>query len=484
MNKYDGLARIILTNIGGKDNVVSLTHCITRLRFTLKDEGKANSEILENTDGIMKIIHSGGQYQIVIGQTVGDVYSAVVDIGRLSNKAEMETSAGDEKKSIFSQFVSIVTAVFTPMMGMLCACGMLKGFMALAVSMGWLTRTSGAYLLWYNAGDALFYFLPVIIAYTSAKKFGLSEITGLMIGLTMCYPALTNLAGDTPLGTLLGQNFFQTFFGLPIVLPPNNRYTSTVIPAILAIWAASKLEKWLKRVIPAVVRNFMVPFFAMVLMIPVTFVVVGPISSLLASFLSSVTLTIYSFAPWLEGMVLGGIHQLLVIFGLHWCYSPLRYNNFATLGYDTLITPNFCAPFCQMAAVLAVMLKTKEKNTKSLCAPAAISALFGVSEPCIYAINLPRKLPFICASIGAAAAGTCVGLMQIKIFSGGTGIFALANFIDTETGSMTGMFQMAGCIVLGVAVSFVLTMLFYKDKVKTVTEKDRAALTADMEANA
>lgn len=285
-----------------------------------------------------------------------------------------------------------------------------------------------------------------------------------MIGLTMCYPALTKLAGETALGTLLGQDFFQTFFGIPIILPSNNSYTSTVIPSILAVWAASKLEKRLKKVIPAVVRNFMVPFFTLVVMIPVTFVVVGPISSLLATFLSSFTLTIYGFAPWLEGMILAGIHQTLVIFGLHWCYSPLRYNNFATLGYDTLITPNFVAPFCQMAAVLAVMIKTKEKNTKSLCAPAAISALFGVSEPCIYAINLPRKLPFICASIGAAAAGAFVGLMQIKIFSGGTGIFALANFIDTETGSMTGMIQMAGCILLGIAVTFVLTMILYKDK--------------------
>lgn len=476
MNKYDGLARIILTNVGGKDNIVSLTHCITRLRFTLKDESKVNTEILENTDGVMKIMRSGGQYQIVIGQKVGDVYDAVVEVGHLANKAEMETSNAGEKKGIFSQFVSIVTAVFTPMMGMLCACGMLKGFMALAVSLEWLTKTSGAYMLWYNAGDALFYFLPVIIAYTSAKKFGLSEISGLMIGLTMCFPALTKLTGDTALGTLLGQDYFQTFFGIPIVLPSNNAYTSTVIPAILAVWAASRLEKWLKKVIPAVVRNFMVPFFTLAVMIPVTFVVVGPISSLLATGLSSITLTIYGFAPWLEGMVLGGIHQLLVIFGLHWCYSPLRYNNFATLGYDTLITPNFCAPFCQMAAVLAVMIKTKEKNTKSLCAPAAISALFGVSEPCIYAINLPRKIPFICASVGAAIAGTCVGLMQIRIFSGGTGIFALANFIDTETGSMTGMIQMAGCIVLGIVATFILTMIFYKDK-------EKAALKAEMEAD-
>ncbi len=484
MNKYDGLARIILTNVGGKENVVSLTHCITRLRFTLKDESKANTEILEQTDGVMKVMRSGGQYQIVIGQTVNDVYDAVVEVGHLDSKAELETSNAGEKKSLFSQFVGIVTAVFTPMMGMLCACGMLKGFMALAVSLGWLTKGSGAYLLWYNAGDALFYFLPVIIAYTSAKKFGLSDISGLMIGLTMCYPALTSLAGDTPLGTLLGQKFYQTFFGLPMVLPSNNKYTSTVIPAILAVWVASKLEKWLKKVIPAVVRNFMVPFFTLVVMIPAVFVVIGPISSLLAAFLSSFTLAIYSFAPWLEGLVLGGIHQTLVIFGLHWCYSPLRYNNFATLGYDTLITPNFVAPFCQMAAVLAVMLKTRDKNVKGLCAPAAISALFGVSEPCIYAINLPRKLPFVCASIGAAVAGAVVGLLQIRIYSGGTGIFALANFIDTETGSMTGMIQMAACILLGIAVTFVLTLLLYRNKEKKLTAKDRAALAADSEANA
>lgn len=482
MNKYDGLARIILQNVGGKDNVVSLTHCITRLRFVLKDEGKANTSILEQTDGIMKVMQSGGQYQIVIGQTVGDVYDAVVEVGHLASKAQVETSSAG-KQSPFSQFVGIVTAVFTPMMGMLCACGMLKGFMALAVSMGWLTRTSGAYLLWYNAGDTLFYFLPVIIACTSAKKFGLSTISGLMIGLTMCYPALTSLAGDTPLGTLFGQNYYQTFFGIPIILPSNNAYTQTVIPAILAVWAASKLEKWLKKVIPAVVRNFMVPFFTLVIMIPLTFVVVGPISSLLASFLSSITLTIYSLAPWLEGLVLGGIHQTLVIFGLHWCYSPLRYNNFATLGYDTLITPNFVAPFCQMAAVLAVMIKTRDKSAKSLCAPAAISALFGVSEPCIYAINLPRKIPFVCASVGAAIAGAVVGLLQIRIYSGGTGIFALANFIDTQTGSMTGVFQMAGCILLGVALSFLLTLVLYRDKDKQLTANDKAALAADAEAN-
>ncbi len=483
MNKYDGLARIILTNVGGKSNVVSVTHCITRLRFKLKDESKANTEILENTDGVMKVMKSGGQYQVVIGQTVGDVYAAVMDIGKFSSGGGAAETGGseeaEEKKGIFSSFVGIVTAVFTPIMGMLCACGMLKGLCAAAVSLGFLTKGSGAYLLWYYAGDALFYFLPVIIGWTSAKKFKLNEITGLMIGLTMCVPTLTSLATRDVIGTFLGNDIYINFFGIPIILPTNNSYAQTVIPVIVAVFVASKLEGWLKKVIPTVVKSFLVPFFTLVIIIPATFVVIGPITSWLSSGLSAFTLTIYGIAPWLEGMILGAIHQTLVIFGLHWCYSPLRYNNFATLGYDTLITPNFPAAFCQGAATLAVYFKTKNNNTKGLCASSFISTIFGVSEPAIYAINLPRKLPFICASIGAACSGFVIGLLQIKIFSGGVGVFALTNFIDTETGSMTGMIQMACCILLGMAVSFILTMLLYKEKAPAKkTDAEVAALEA------
>lgn len=471
MGKYNGLAHIIITNVGGKSNIKGLTHCITRLRFTLKDESKANTEVLENTDGIAAVIKSGGQYQVVIGTHVADVFDDVVSVGKLGalvTAGEGENGEKDdapaERQGLFSSFVGIVTSVFTPMIGMLCAAGMLKGFCAAAVSLGWLSNTDGAYLFWYNAGDALFYFLPVIIGWTAARKFKLSELTGIMIGLILCVPALTGLGGMDTIGQFLGMDYKLTFFGIPVILPANNSYTQTVIPVIVAVWAASKVEGFFKSVLPAVVKSFLVPFFTLIVIVPATFVVIGPITSSLSSILASITLAVYGVAPWLAGALLGLAHQTLVIFGLHWAYSPLRYNNFATLGYDTLITPNFPAAWTQGAAAMAVYFKTRDSKAKGLCVSSFISTIFGVSEPAIYSINLPRKVPFACASVAAGIAGALVGMMQIKIYSGGVGIFALANFIDPATGDMAGVLHMALCIVVGMVASFLLTMIFYREK--------------------
>lgn len=470
MNKYNGLAHIIITNVGGKSNIVSITHCITRIRFRLKDESKANTDILESTDGIAKVIKSGGQYQVVIGTHVADVYDAVVEVGKLSQKTEnsQEDEGGvEEKTGLFNGFISIVTSVFTPIIGVLCAAGMLKGFSAAAVALGLLAKSDGAYLFWYNAGDALFYFLPVVIGWTAARKFKLSELTGIMIGLIMCLPALTSLGNRDVLGTIFGLDYKLTFLGIPVVLPANDSYAQTVIPVIVAVYVASKIEAWFKKRLPAVVKSFLVPFFTLAIIIPALFVVIGPITSGLSNILASVTLSIYNVAPWLEGLILGCIHQALVMMGLHWAYSPLRYNNFATLGYDTLITPNFPAAWTQGAAAMAVYLKTKDKKTKGICVSSFISVLFGVSEPAIYSINLPRKIPFFCASAAAGISGALIGLMQIRIFSGGVGIFALANFIDPETGDMSGVLKMAICIVIGMICSFLFTMIFYREKMKT-----------------
>lgn len=470
MKKYDGLARIIVQNVGGKSNIVGLTHCVTRLRFTLKDESLAQTEILKQTDGVITVMKSGGQYQVVIGQHVGDVYDAVTSIAKISTEEKGESSI--EKKTLFSEFISIVTGVFTPLLGMLCACGMLKGLLAMSVGFGWLSKTSGLYVLLFNAGDALFYFLPVIVGYTSAKKFKANEFTGLMIGLTMCSPAIVAMSKGDVLGSIMGMNYYNTILGIPMVLPSTGNYTSTVIPVIVAVWVASKVEKGLKRVIPTVVKSFLVPFFTLVIVLPLTFLVLGPITSTASTFLGNLTITVYNFAPWLSGAILGFIHQILVIFGLHWSYAAIRYNNFATLGYDTVITPNFCAPFTQAAATAAVWIKTKDNKLKGLCFPATISGLFGVSEPAIYGINLPKKTPFISACIGAGVSGALVGIMNLKIYSGGVGIFAIANFIDPNTGDMSGALGIITCILVGCVISFLLTLILYKDKVTKVEKKE------------
>jgi PTS system beta-glucosides-specific IIC component len=464
MAKYDGLARIIIQNVGGKSNIISLTHCVTRLRFKLKDESLAQTEILKQTDGVMSVIQSGGQYQVVIGQQVADVYECVTRIAKLNQDQPSEdVKQQEEKQSLGAKFISVVTGVFTPLLGMLCACGMLKGFLAAAVGFGLLSKTDGIYILLYNAGDALFYYLPVIVGFTAARKFKLNEFTGLMIGLTMCAPNIVAISKGDVIGTFLGIDYYQTIFGIPMLLPSTGNYTSTVLPVIVAVYAASKLEAWLKKVIPTVVKSFLVPFFTLVIILPITFLILGPITSLASSILATVTMTIYNFAPWLSGMVLGFIHQILVIFGLHWSYSAIRYNNFATLGYDTIITPNFCAAFCQTAAVCAVWIRSKNTKLKGLCAPAVISGIFGVSEPCIYGINLPKKTPFLCGCIGAAVSGALVGLLRIKIYSGGVGLFAIANFIDPNTGDMTGVLHIIICILTGCAVSFILTMITYRE---------------------
>lgn len=463
MGKYDELAKVIIENVGGKSNVVGLKHCITRLRFTLKDETKTNTEVLKNTEGIVTVVQSAGLYQVVIGQHVDSVYDAIMKVGEFENNLNSTQESEEKSKGIISAFISTVTSVFTPILGMLCAAGMLKGFSAAAMQFGLLTKDSGAYMFWYYAGDALFYFLPVLIAYTSSKKFKLNEITGLMIGLTLCVPSLVEIGSKEAIGTIFGTAYQTSFFGIPIILPKSGSYVQTVIPIIVAIWVASKLEKKLKKVLPQVIKSFMIPFLVLVIIIPLVFIIIGPITNWLAEGLGLITSSIYGIAPWLEGMILGAAWQVMVLFGLHWGVSPIRYNNFAVLGYDTVVTPFFTSSFAQTATVIAIAIKTKDKKLKGLCSSAAISGIFGVTEPAIYGITLPRKKPFVISCIGSGIGGAILGMLKVRGYSGGVGIFALSTFIDPQTGDMTGVIYTIIAILIASAVSFVLTLMFYKE---------------------
>ncbi len=477
MGKYDGLAKMIVQNVGGKENITGLAHCITRLRFRLADESKAQTDVLKQTDGVVTVVQSGGLYQVVIGQQVGEVYDAVIKAGHLESlvaPSREEDTGAEGNKNLVAQFVSVVTSVFVPLMGLLCACGMLKGICAAAAQLGWLDAGGGAYAIWYNAGDAMFYFLPVMIAYTSAKKFKLNEFTGLLIGLVMCAPAIVALGSGEAIGSVLGSDYQATFMGIPIILPKNGNYTSSVLPAIVAIWAAAKVEKWLKKKVPDVVKSFILPFLVLVITLPLLFLIIGPITNYLAVGLGFMANSVFNFAPWLEGVLMGTGWQIMVIFGLHWGIVPIRYNNFAVLGYDTLQTPHFAASFAQTATVLAIGLKTKDKKLKGQCSACAISGIFGVTEPAIYGITLPRKLPFVISCIASGIGGGLIGAMQLRCYSGGMGIFALANYINPENGDMSNMVKMVIAILISCAVSFVLTLILYKEK-----EPEKAAQTAD-----
>ena len=486
-SKYDGLARIIIQNVGGKSNINSVAHCITRLRFKLKDESKANKEVLESTDGVIKVMQSGGQYQVVIGNNVTDVYDAVLEVGHFQGAGEVdedgnavEGGEGGGKKSPVSILIDVISGVIQPTLGVLAATGIIKGLLALFNFLGWIPDTSGAYQIWYAVGNGFFYFLPIILGYTAAKKFHMNEFIGMAIGVALCYPNMVNITSGEVLGTVLGgtpfeMSYYTTFFGIPVVMPASG-YTSSVVPIILAVAIGAQLEKWLRKVIPDVIKLFIVPFVTLVVMVPLTYLVIGPISAILCSIITMIFSAVYSIpvvGGAVAGILIGAFWQVLVIFGLHWGLVPLGLINYSTLGYDYILSPYFCVSFAQTFVVLAMLLKTRDDKLKKVALPAFISGLFGVTEPAIYGVTLPKKKPFVISCIGGAIGGAFIGLMGTRSFAmGGLGLFGLPSYIDATggTGIQNMIYVIIGTIIASV-IGFVLTWFLYKDEDEKAVKK-------------
>ena len=479
-SKYDGLARIIIQNVGGKSNIISVAHCITRLRFKLKDESKANKEVLESTDGVIKVMQAGGQYQVVIGNQVNDVYDAVLEVGHLAaagavdeeGNAVEETSGGG-KKSPVSLLIDVISGTLQPTLGVMAATGIIKGLLALFDFLGLIPAASGTYQVWYAVADGFFYFMPIVLGYTAAKKFKVNEFIGMAIGIALCYPAMVNSTAGTVLGTVFTgtafeMSYYLTFFGIPVIMPASG-YTSSVVPIILAVAIAAPLEHWLKKVIPDVIKLFVVPFVTLIVMVPLTYLVIGPIASILCSILSLFFNAIYSIpvvGGLIGGVLIGAFWQVLVIFGLHWSLVPLAMINYSLLGYDFILSPYFCVSFAQTFVVLAIVLKTKDEKLKKIAIPAFISGIFGVTEPAIYGVTLPKKPPFIYSCIAGAIGGAFTGLMRTRSYSiGGLGLFGLPSFIDT-TGVMglTNMIYILIAILIASVAGFAMTYVLYKDE--------------------
>lgn len=472
--KYEELAKQILENVGGKENINSVFHCITRLRFKLKDESKANTDVIEKLDGVITVVKSGGQYQVVIGNHVPDVYSAVLAVGGIS--ADGEGGGNDEAKgSLFNRFIDMISGVFTPVLGVLAATGMIKGFAALFIALGWITDQSGTYQILYAIGDSLFYFFPIFLGFTAMKKFGGNIFIGMAIGAALVYPTLAGVLAGKPLYTLFSGTLFEspihiTFLGIPVILMT---YSSSVIPIILAAYFGSKVEKGFKKIIPDVVKNFLVPFCTLLVVVPLTFLVIGPVATWAGNLLSAFTLWIYHLSPIVAGIFLGGFWQVFVIFGLHWGFIPVVINNLTTKGFDPVLALTFAASFAQIGAVAAVMAKTKSAKLKSLGIPAFVSGIFGVTEPAIYGITLPLKKPFIISCIGGAVGGAIIGLFNVNSYiMGGLGIFGFPNFIHPKNGVDATMWGVVIAVIVGFIVTFILTYLIgFKDQTDPIAEK-------------
>lgn len=467
-SKYDALARIIIQNVGGKSNVISLTHCVTRLRFKLKDESKVNTEVLKKTEGIVTVMKSGGQYQIVIGNHVPDVFEVVNKIGGFSS-ADNYTEMPKQKMNPGAALIDVISGIFAPTLGVLAATGMIKGLLALFVYFNIISEAGGVYQILYAVSDGFFHYLPIILGYSAAKKFNVNLFTGLALGGGLMYvDDVLKLAATTPIATIFAgtdfaANVYTKFLGIPVLLPASG-YASSVIPIILAVWMASKIEKMWKKVIPDVVKTFLVPMLTLAIATPLTFLVIGPIASVLTSAITVLTNSVYGFSPIIAGIVVGALWQILVIFGLHWGVVPIGIINMSTYGRDPILSLMFAASFAQTAVVLAIILKTKNKKLKSLGIPAFISGIFGVTEPAIYGVTLPKKTPFLISCIGGAIGGAIIGGAHVYGYMiGGLGVFGIPSYINRAENDISGMLWALLAVAVAMVFSFIVTIITYKD---------------------
>lgn len=442
---YEQLSKKILTNVGGTENIENVVHCMTRLRFNLKDDKLANRAQLEKTPGVMGIAEKGGQFQIIIGNDVNNLYKEFVKVAGISDKQNNQKS--DKKQGILNKFLDTLAGVFTPILPAIVGAGMIKGLLSVLLIAGYVSADSETFQIFNALADGAFYFLPILIAFSASRKFGLNPYIGVAIAAAVLYPSLTALMTTAKEA---GNNL--SFLGLPVT-PAT--YSASVIPMFLAIWFASYIEKVTDRYTPNALKIIIVPTVTLLITVPVFLVAIGPIGAILGKGLADGVTFLFQVAGPLAGLVLGGVMPLLVMIGMHYALVPIILESIASNGYDYILPILTVNNISQGAAALAVFFIAKNKKFKSLAFSTGITGVLGVTEPAMYGVNLRLKKPFIAAMIGSAAASTFMMFFETKaFFFGKTGIQGLPMFLG-ET-FMYAVLGMIVAIVVTILMTFVL----------------------------
>lgn len=459
---YKQLAQQILPAVGGKENITSLMHCATRLRFQLRDGGKFDADALKKIKGVMGALFTGGQYQVIIGPDVNHVYDALVAATGLAggsiDKVETE-DLKNQKPKVMEQVMDTISSLFTPAIAAITGAAMIKVVLVILTMAGLMDPAGQTYKLFSIAGDAPFLFLPLILAYTSSVKFGVDPMVGLTIGFMMVHPNYTALvsAGEP----------VKMFGFLPVTLAT---YTSTVIPVILVIYVASWVQKLADKLSPKVVKFFFRPMLTLLIMVPLTYCVVGPLGNLVGQGLAAGLSVIQDNAPWFLPIFFGAFGPIIIMLGMHYAVTiPLALAAIEAFGYDMLGPGFLVANVAQGAAAFAVALQAKDKDFKSLAVSTGCSALLGTTEPALYGVNLRLRKPLIASIIGGCAGGIVCGVAGVKrIVFGPTGLTSIAIFIDPNN-SMNFVFALVGVAVTFV-VTFAVTYFMIKNDAKIQEE--------------
>lgn len=397
---FKSIAKEILVNVGNEENIKDVIHCHTRLRFSLMNFEKVNKDNLSKIEGVITVVESMDQLQVVIGSKVDKVYKELETMINKTNKSTANNTI--EKGSKFNKALTTMAQIFTPTIYALAGSGMIKGILAV-VSMYYLNKhnidikQNDTYVILSAASDAVFYFFPIILGYTSAKVFKTHEIISMVLGATLCYPGIVSLMAEERAVSLFNIGITKA------------SYTSSVIPIIIAVWMLSYLEKFLKKVIPDVIEMIMVPTLSILIMVPATLLVFGPVGIYLGNGVNSLYQLLMNFSPILCGAFIGGMWCVLVIFGAHRPILPIAINDIAQNGRQNLLAFAGAANFSQAGAAMGVFLKSKNKSLKTVALSGSITALFGITEPAIYGANLRLKKPMICAVICGAIGGGIMG---------------------------------------------------------------------------
>lgn len=419
---YKQTASEIVEKIGGKENIKSLTHCVTRLRFRLKDESKADEAAIKKIKGVLNVVKSGGQFQVVIGNEVTGVFEAVQELTGIEGQAIDVVEKDDlkVKGKFMDRVIDLVTTIFTPILPALIGAGMIRAILMLLTQFNVLTTDSGTYLVLNEIYNAIYSFLPVYLAYTSAKRFKCNPYIAVAVALTMVSSTILT-TGQSDAGL--------KFLGIKLYFP-NQGYGSSVIPIILTIWFMSLIEHWCNKHVPSVARYVLTPLITLIITVPVMFIVIGPIANTLQDWIGNAYQWLYNLNHVVCGVILGGLWQVLVVFGLHWGIVPIGTLNLAKYGRNTINGMTGPSNWAQAGAALGVALKTKDPQVKETALSAGVTGVFSITEPSIYGVNLKYRKPFYIAVVFAAIAGGIAGAGNAAALAGGpVGILSFPLFL-------------------------------------------------------
>ncbi len=444
---YTQLATEVVKAVGGKENIISVNNCMTRLRFVLKDDSIPNQEKVKAISGVKGVMNQGGQYQVIIGTHVSEVVKDVRKAAGISDGAAAPAETPKDT-NLWNRFFKTISGCIMPMLGPMIAGGIIKGILTILTTLGVLANTDGTYLILYAAADSVMYFMPIIVGFTCGKMFGCSPYVTAVIGAAFLYPDL--LTAVTAEGAKI------TFLHLPVA---SANYANTFLPVLLASFLASKLEKLAKKFIPAMVQLMLVPVFVLAVTVPLSWLIIGPVMNTVSGFLSSAVMGIFGFSPLLGGVLVGGFWQMMVVLGLHYAFIPILMNNFFTMGYDPVNAVMGLSVWALAGLALGYGLKVKDPEQKSIGFGNMASALCGVTEPTIYSLALPNMKLFACAWAGGGIAGGILGQLGGKMYAfAGDGLFRIPGMINPE-GLDISFYGFIICAAIAFGLTAVLTFI-------------------------